>query len=81
MVAARAAASRSTRKDGTLNTLEQKLTVGTRRGRQEAHATFESAKNQTRIMVAGPRPRESVEAGLVLIQVVTEHGTLRMSGP
>jgi len=69
----------STNKDGTLKELEQKMTVGSGKNRQEVEAKFEGDKNRTKIHAKQSGPDvETTKPGLDLLRLVTDGTGLKI---
>jgi hypothetical protein len=63
----------ATHPDGSLQGLQQKLSVGSGPNRQHVEAEFDAQRNQTTIHVHGTR---LVQSGLVLLRLATDDGKL-----
>lgn len=67
----------SLNKDGSLKELEQKMTVGKGKDKQEVQAKFDSRKNQTEIKdKRGAKEVKVTKPGLVLLMLATDKGKL-----
>jgi hypothetical protein len=64
-----------TNRDGSLNELEQSLSIYSGPTRQEAEADYDAARNETTIRVGDSQTR-IVRPGLVLLKLTTNHGVL-----
>jgi type VI secretion system secreted protein Hcp len=65
----------STAKDGSIKELEQKMTVGKGKIKQEVEAKFDLKKNQTKIEYKNPKSKETLP-GMVLLKMSTNNGNL-----
>ncbi|HSA98161.1 MAG TPA: Ig-like domain-containing protein, partial [Candidatus Nitrosotenuis sp.] len=65
----------SLNKNGSIKELEQKMTVGQGKTKQDVEAKYDSKKNQTKIKSEKPRS-ERTESGMVLLQMHTDNGNL-----
>lgn len=68
----------STNKDGTIKELEQKITVGKGKDKQEVDAKYDSKKNQTTIEYDKPKSKE-ILSGMILLKMQTNNGNLVIS--
>lgn len=67
----------ATDKRGSIKELEQKMTVGTGKDKQEVEAKYEAKKNQTTIKIhKANRETKVVKTGLVLLRMATDRGKL-----
>jgi type VI secretion system secreted protein Hcp len=65
----------SAAKDGSVKELEQKMTVGKGKIKQEVEAKFDLKKNQTKIEYKNPKLKETLP-GMVLLKMSTNNGNL-----
>ncbi|HSA98463.1 MAG TPA: tandem-95 repeat protein, partial [Candidatus Nitrosotenuis sp.] len=65
-------------KNRTIKELEQKMTIGKAKTKQETSAKYDSKKNETKIESQNPKSKETL-SGMVLLKMGTSQGSLVIS--